>query len=90
MGRARVGRRRRLDERGGHQPYYSGGITLDHESPDTVYLSRQVDGVFEIETLRTPDGGTTWSSTAITAASERTTYGRSPPGGWSRSLATSA
>jgi PKD repeat protein len=51
------------------QPYYSGGITLDHESPDTVYLSRQVNGVFEIETWRTPDGGASWSSTAITANS---------------------
>ncbi len=52
------------------QPYYSGGITLDHESPDTVYLSRDVNGVFEIERWRTPDGGATWSSTAITAASD--------------------
>ncbi len=51
------------------QPYYSGGLTLDHESPDTVYLSRNVDGVFEVETWRTPDGGATWTSTAITAAS---------------------
>jgi hypothetical protein len=54
----------------GRQPYYSGGITLDHESPDTVYLAREVDGVFEVETWRTPDGGGTWSSTAITAASD--------------------
>ena len=57
-----------LQEEAG-QPYYSGGITLDHESTDTVYLSRDVDGVFEIETWRTIDGGATWSSTAITAAS---------------------
>jgi PKD repeat protein len=51
------------------QPYYSGGLTLDHESPDTVYLSRDVNGVFEIETWRTPDGGASWTSTAVTAAS---------------------
>jgi hypothetical protein len=50
--------------------YYSGGITLDHEDPSVVYLSRQVDGVFEVETWRTPDGGATWSEHAVTAGSE--------------------
>jgi len=53
----------------GREPFYSGGITLDHESPDTVYLSRPVDGVHEIEIWRTPDGGATWTSSAVTAAS---------------------
>lgn len=52
------------------EPYYSGGITLDHEDPRTVYLSREVGAVFEVETWTTPDGGETWSSEAVTAASD--------------------
>jgi PKD repeat protein len=51
------------------EPYYSGGITLDHEDPGTVYLSRSVDGAYEIETWTTPDGGQTWTSEAVTAGS---------------------
>jgi BNR repeat-containing family member len=39
------------------EPNYSGGITLDHEDPSTVYLSRQVAGVFETEVWTTPDQG---------------------------------
>jgi len=31
------------------EPHYSGGIVLDHGDPSLVYLSRNVDGVFEIE-----------------------------------------
>ena len=53
----------------GKEPYYSGGITLDHENPSVVYLSRQVGGEFEIETWRTPDGGRTWSRNAVTSSS---------------------
>ncbi|MFL5866834.1 MAG: BNR-4 repeat-containing protein [Thermoleophilaceae bacterium] len=53
----------------GTQPYYSAGITLDHEDPSTVYLSRDAGGVFEVETWTTPDDGTSWSRTEITAAS---------------------
>jgi hypothetical protein len=39
------------------EPDYSGGITLDHEDPSTVYLSRQVNGVFEVEVWTTPTTG---------------------------------
>jgi hypothetical protein len=39
------------------EPNDSGGITLDHENPSTVYLSRQVGGVFETEVWTTPDRG---------------------------------
>jgi hypothetical protein len=53
----------------GTQPDYSGGITLDHEDPAVVYLSRDVGGIFEVETWRTADGGATWSRTAVTANS---------------------
>ncbi len=51
------------------EPQYSGGLTLDHEDPATVVLSRAVDGVFEVETWRTADGGATWARRPVTAAS---------------------
>ena len=54
---------------GGEEPYYSGGITLDHENPAVVHLSREVGGMHEIETWRTPDGGATWTQTAVTSGS---------------------
>lgn len=53
------------------EPFYSGGLILDHADPANVYLSRPVNGVFEIEHWRTPDHGATWESTAITAGSSR-------------------
>jgi hypothetical protein len=56
------------------EPNYSGGITLDHEDPSTVYLSRQVGGVFETEVWTTPDEGATWSSRALTSGSARGSY----------------
>lgn len=31
------------------EPHYSGGIVLDHGNPSTVFLSREVNGTFEIE-----------------------------------------
>ena len=62
----RAGGSMNLDPR---EPNYSGGITLDHENPSTVYLSRQVKGVFEIEVWRTPDHGATWSSLPLTTGS---------------------
>jgi hypothetical protein len=53
------------------EPHYSGGVVLDHGDPSIVYLSRPVDGVFEIEQWRTRDGGATWRTHAITAGSAR-------------------
>ena len=44
---------------------------LDHRDPSIVYLSREVNGVFEIERWRTPDRGKNWNVTAITANSQR-------------------
>jgi hypothetical protein len=52
------------------EPYYSGGITLDHEDPRVVYLSRAVGNADEVETWRTPDGGATWTSAAVAAGSD--------------------
>src|SRR5918999_3350695 len=52
----------------GGSPYYSGGLTLDHEDPSRVYLSRQVaPGSWRVEAWTTPDGGASWSSEAISA-----------------------
>ena len=56
------------------EPNYSGGISLDHDDPSIVYLSRQVNGVFEVEAWTTPDGGATWSSRPLTAPSTRGNY----------------
>ncbi len=51
------------------EPHYSGGVVLDHRDPSVVYLSRQVDGVFEIERWWTDDGGRNWNSKPVTAGS---------------------
>ena len=48
------------------EPNYSGGIILDYDDPSTVYLSKEVKGVFEIFRFTTPDGGANWDSTALT------------------------
>jgi hypothetical protein len=48
------------------EPNYSGGIVLDHDDPSTLYLSRQKNGVFEIEKWVTPDKGNTWNVTEVT------------------------
>ncbi|MCD4690158.1 BNR repeat-containing protein, partial [bacterium] len=49
--------------------WYSGGIALDHEDPSIVYLSRPVNGIFEIERWQTPDGGATWTREPVTCGS---------------------
>lgn len=53
------------------EPHYSGGIYLDHGDPSVVYLSRPVEGVFEIEQWITSDGGATWKTYPITSGSSR-------------------
>ncbi|WNQ09561.1 hypothetical protein MJA45_18220 [Paenibacillus aurantius] len=53
------------------EPYYSGGLILDHHDPSHVYLSRCVEGVFEIEHWYTPDHGETWAKEAVTEKSAR-------------------
>ena len=45
---------------------YSGGIILDHSNPSIVFLSREINNVFEIEKWTTKDEGKTWESQAIT------------------------
>jgi hypothetical protein len=57
------------------EPNYSGGITLDHEDPRIVYMSRPVKGVFEIERWTNADGkGIDWKVEAITSNSKWPNY----------------
>jgi len=51
------------------QGYTTGGGTLDHEDPGTVYLSRAEDGVDQVEVWRTEDDGESWASAALTSGS---------------------
>jgi hypothetical protein len=56
------------------EPNYSGGITLNHDDPSTVYLSRQVNGSFEIEVWTTRDRGATWSWRPLTSPGRGDNY----------------
>jgi rhamnogalacturonyl hydrolase YesR len=53
------------------EPHYSGGVHLDHENPNTVYLSKPVKDIFEIFKYETSDYGKTWENTAITSHSKK-------------------
>ena len=48
------------------EPHYFGGMSIHPGNAAVVYLSRQVNGVFEIERWETPDGGKTWTAEPIT------------------------
>lgn len=52
------------------EPNYSGGLVLDHKDPRFVYVSRPINGRFEVERWFTPDGGDTWSHVALTGNSK--------------------
>jgi len=68
----------------GGSPYYSGGITLDHEDPSRVYLSRNVGaGAWQVEAWTTTDGGASWTSQVVSSpvpAVERNVRPISPRG----------
>ncbi|BBE16160.1 rhamnogalacturonides degradation protein RhiN [Aquipluma nitroreducens] len=51
--------------------YYSGGISIDHESPNTVYFSVKRDSIFEIDKWSTPDLGASWEIAKITNGSTK-------------------
>ncbi len=44
---------------------YSGGLSLDHSDPSTLYMSRKVGGWFEIERWTTSNGGASWHHTTV-------------------------
>jgi len=48
------------------EPHYSGGIVLDHNNPNTVYLSRPHNDRYEIEEWTTNDMGKTFSNNYLT------------------------
>lgn len=48
------------------EPHYSGGMSIDHEDVNTVYLSVNRTGTFEIERWDTKDQGKHWAITSIT------------------------
>lgn len=53
------------------EPNYSGGMTIDHESPNTLYLSVKRKNFFEIEKWQTADDGKTWDVKPITSNSSK-------------------
>lgn len=60
------------DER---EPHYSGGMSLDHDDPSTLVMSRKSSrGVWEIERWTTRDGGGSWMTTPLTANSTAHNY----------------
>lgn len=69
---------------GGIEYEYSGGITLDHTDPSTVYLSRQVAGGFEIERWTTPNRGWHWRHTVAVPAGGVENVRPVVPRGWDR------
>ena len=52
------------------EPHYFGGLSFHPSNPDIIYLSRQINGVFEIERRETSNGGKTWDITPITQNSK--------------------
>lgn len=53
------------------EPHYSGGIVIDHENPNTIYVSVKRNGVFEIEQWTTQNGGKSWDIIPITEKSTK-------------------
>ncbi|AXG71602.1 BNR repeat-containing family member [Kordia sp. SMS9] len=53
------------------EPHYAGGIVLDHESPNTIYLSVKRDSIFEIEQWTTNNRGKSWNIQKITENSTK-------------------
>jgi PKD repeat protein len=49
--------------------YYSGGLTLDHEDPSRVYLSRQTGASWQVEAWSTADGGASWTAQGVSVPS---------------------
>ena len=49
--------------------YYAGGMVLDSRNASVVYLSRQVEGSYQVERWVTGDGGESWRSRPVTSGS---------------------
>lgn len=48
------------------EPHYFGGMSIHPDNCNILYLSRQINGIFEIERWETTDKGDSWSHEAIT------------------------
>ena len=53
------------------EPNYSGGLSIDQEDPDVLYLSVKRKGVFEIEKWTAVNNGKKWKVEAITKNSAK-------------------
>jgi hypothetical protein len=51
--------------------YHNAGATLDHADPSRLVLSRTIAGQNEIELRTTEDGGSTWTTRALTRDSDQ-------------------
>ena len=63
-------RKDRKKEERNPEPHYSGGIVVDHQNTNTIYLSKPVNDVYEIFRYETTDGEN-WVETAVTKHSEK-------------------
>ncbi len=52
------------------EPHYMGNMTVNPNKPNEIYVSREVNNVFEIEKYTTPNEGGTWEITPVTQNSE--------------------
>ena len=52
------------------EAHYFGGMTVHPGNANVVYLSRQINGIFEIERYETNDLGNSWKTEAITKDSD--------------------
>jgi hypothetical protein len=48
------------------EPHYFGGMTIHPNNCNVLYISRQIEGVFEIERWETYDQGDSWNKEAVT------------------------
>ncbi|MFA6160259.1 MAG: BNR-4 repeat-containing protein [Parcubacteria group bacterium] len=51
------------------QPYYSGGITIDKNNHNILYLSKEINEINEIEKWTTNDNGYMWKNEKVTSKS---------------------
>ena len=51
--------------------FYAPGISLDHEDPDVVLLSRKLGDRFVVQRWRTADHGASWQHRTISAGTHR-------------------
>ena len=51
------------------EPHYFGGMSIHPGKANVIYLSREIDGVFEIERWETSDSGESWKVEKVTGNS---------------------